>query len=344
MKKKVLIIICSLLIVFSFQTVTEALFVVPPKWPKPAYDFTKNPLSAEKVELGCALFYDPILSRDSSVSCASCHSQFTALPHVDHALSHGINDRIGNRNSPALMNLAWQNKFMWDGAVNHLDVQALAPISNHLEMDEKIENVVRKLQRNNLYKRMFNTAFGDSLATGEYTLKAISQFMLTLVSSNAKYDSVMLGKAKFSEQEKKGYGLFKKNCAACHTEPLFTNASFENNGLPVDTTLNDIGRIGITHIPSDSLKFKVPTLRNIEFSQPYMHDGRFKKLQEVLKHYVFGINKSKTLSPYLSKPIMLKPSEQVDIIAFLLTLTDKKFLFDQRFSYPKNLFSKAAKD
>ena len=344
MKKKVLIIICSLLIVFSFQTVTEALFVVPPKWPKPAYDLTKNPLSAEKVELGRALFYDPILSMDSSVSCASCHSQFTAFTHVDHALSHGINDRIGNRNSPALMNLAWQNKFMWDGAVNHLDAQALAPISNHLEMDEKIENVVRKLQRNNLYKRMFNTAFGDSLATGEYTLKAISQFMLTLVSSNAKYDSVMLGKAKFSEQEKKGYALFKKNCAACHTEPLFTNASFENNGLPVDTTLNDIGRMGITHNPADSLKFKVPTLRNIEFSQPYMHDGRFKKLQEVLKHYVFGITKSKTLSPHLLKPITLKPSEQVDIIAFLLTLTDRKFLFDQRFSYPKKLFSKAAKD
>lgn len=344
MKKKVLIIICSLLIVFSFQTVTEALFVVPPKWPKPAYDLTKNPLSAEKVELGRALFYDPILSMDSSVSCASCHSQFTAFTHVDHALSHGINDRIGNRNSPALMNLAWQNKFMWDGAVNHLDAQALAPISNHLEMDEKIENVVRKLQRNNLYKRMFNTAFGDSLAKGEYTLKAISQFMLTLVSSNAKYDSVMLGKAKFSEQEKKGYALFKKNCAACHTEPLFTNASFENNGLPVDTTLNDIGRMGITHNPADSLKFKVPTLRNIEFSQPYMHDGRFKKLQEVLKHYVFGITKSKTLSPHLLKPITLKPSEQVDIIAFLLTLTDRKFLFDQRFSYPKKLFSKAAKD
>lgn len=344
MKKKVLIIICSLLIVFSFRTITEALFVIPSKWPKPTYDFTKNPLSAEKVELGRALFYDPILSRDSSVSCASCHSQFTAFTHVDHALSHGINDRIGNRNSPALMNLAWQNKFMWDGAVNHLDVQALAPISNHMEMDEKIENVVKKLQRNNLYKKLFKKAFGDSLATGEHTLKAISQFMLTLVSSNAKYDSVMLGKAKFSEQEKKGYALFKKNCAACHTEPLFTNTSFENNGLPIDTTLNDIGRMGITHNPGDSLKFKVPTLRNIEFSQPYMHDGRFKKLQEVLKHYVFGVNRSKTLSPHLAKPLMLKPSEQVDLISFLFTLTDKKFLFDQRYAYPKKLFLKEAKD
>lgn len=344
MKKKALLIICSLVIVFAFQTVTEPLFVVSPKWPKPAYDFNKNPLSADKVELGRALFYDPILSKDSSISCASCHSQFTAFTHVDHALSHGIYDRIGNRNSPALMNLAWQNKFMWDGAVNHLDVQALAPISNHLEMDEKIETLVKKLQRNTLYKKLFLKAFGDSIVTGEHTLKAISQFMLTLVSSNAKYDSVILGKAKFTEQEKKGYTLFKKNCAACHTEPLFTNASFENNGLPVDTTLNDIGRMGITHNPSDSLKFKVPTLRNIEFSQPYMHDGRFKKLQEVLKHYVFCVTKSKTLSPHLAKPIMLKPSEQVDIISFLLTLTDKKFLFNQKYSYPKKIFSKAAKD
>lgn len=344
MKKYALIIICSLIIVFSFQTVTETLFVVPPKWPKPAYDFTKNPLSAEKVELGRALFYDPILSQDSSVSCASCHSQFTAFTHVDHALSHGIKDRIGNRNSPALMNLAWQNKFMWDGAVNHIDVQALAPISNHLEMDEKIENVIKKLHRNKLYKKLFKNAFGDSLATGEYALKAISQFMITLVSSNAKYDSVMLGKVKFTDQEKSGYALFKKNCAACHTEPLFTNASFENNGLPVDTTLNDFGRMVITHNPLDSLKFKVPTLRNVEFSQPYMHDGRFKKLQEVLKHYVFGINKSKTLSFHLEQPLMLKPSEQIDIIAFLLTLTDKKFLFDQRYSYPKKLFSGQARE
>jgi cytochrome c peroxidase len=233
---------------------------------------------------------------------------------------------------------------MWDGAVNHLDVQALAPISNHLEMDEKIENVVDKLQRNKLYRKLFFDAYGDSLVTGEYTLKAISQFMLTLISSNAKYDSVMLGKAKFTEQEKKGYSLFKKNCSACHPEPLFTNASFENNGLPVDTTLNDIGRIAITHNSNDSLKFKVPTLRNTEFSQPYMHDGRFKKLQEVLKHYVFGVTKSKTLSSHLIKPIMLKPSEQIDIIAFLYTLTDKKFLFNQRYSYPKKIFSKGAKD
>lgn len=339
MKKKALVIIVFLLIVFAFQTTTENLFVVPSKWPKPKYDFNKNPLTKEKVELGRALFYDPILSKDSTISCASCHSQFTAFTHVDHALSHGINDRIGNRNSPALMNLAWQNKFMWDGAVNHLDVQALAPISNHLEMDEKIENVVKKLQRNNLYKKLFKSAFNDSLATGEYTLKAISQFMLSLVSSNAKYDSVMLGKAKFTEQEKKGYVLFKKNCSACHTEPLFTNVSFENNGLPVDTILNDIGRMGITHDPNDSLKFKVPTLRNVEFSQPYMHDGRFKKLSEVVKHYVFGVKKTNTLSSHLNIPIMLKPSEQVDLIAFLHTLTDKKFLFDQKHSYPKKLFS-----
>lgn len=332
-------------ILFSaFYYVDKITFVVPKNWPKPVYDFSKNSLSQSKIDLGRTLFYDPILSRNNTISCASCHSQYSAFTHIDHALSHGIDDKIGNRNSPALMNLAWQNVFMYDGAINHLDVQALAPISNPLEMDENISHVIKKLQSSKLYKGLFFKAFNDSIITGEHALKALSQFMLTLVSSNSKYDSVMRNQKQFTIQEKNGYELFKRNCATCHTEPLFTNYQFMNNGLAVDTTLNDFGRYGITKNTNDSLKFKVPTLRNIEFSYPYMHDGRFKKLSQVLNHYTEGVVKTKTLANELNQPIALTSNEKVDIIAFLLTLSDKSFLFNPKYSYPKNIFATQAKD
>jgi len=310
---------------------------VPKGWPKPTYDFKKNPLNEATIELGRQLFYDTVLSRNNQVSCANCHLQQTAFTHIDHALSHGIEDRIGNRNSPALVNLAWGKLFMWDGAVNHLDVQALAPIENHLEMDEKIAHVVQKLQSSKTYRSRFYKAFGDSTVTGERTLKSISQFLLSLVSTNSKYDQVMRKEkgVQFSESEQKGYELFKKHCASCHTEPLFTNGLFENNGLIPDSTLNDIGRMGITHRSSDSLKFKVPTLRNIERSPPYMHDGRFRNLQMVLFHYSNGIHASPTLSPQLKNAIALNEQEKGCVIAFLKTLTDTEFLMNPKYGYPK---------
>ena len=340
MKKSLLLLIGICFTISGFTILKEKLFYVPKDWPKQEYDFSKNPLTHDKVELGRALFYDPVLSKDNTISCNSCHSQFTAFAHVDHALSHGINNLIGSRNAPALMNLAWQKSFMWDGAINHLDMQPLAPIANEKEMASNIDSVVKKLQRTKLYPTLFLKAFGDSIITGEHTLKAISQFMLTLISNNSKYDSVMRKQATFTEQEKNGYTLFKLTCSGCHQEPLFTNQQFENNGLTIDATLNDIGRMKITLDPNDSLKFKVPSLRNIEFSYPYMHDGRFKKLTEVLNHYISGIQKSKTLSKKLEVPILLSSNEKVDIIAFLLTLTDRSFLFNTDFSYPKELLLK----
>ncbi len=331
MRNKFIILVLIGLFIASFSIKNEPIFVVPQNWPKPHYDFNKNPLSTDKIELGKALFYDPILSRNDKISCASCHSPYNAFTHVDHALSHGIDDRIGTRNSPALMNLAWHKSFMWDGAINHIDMQALAPMSNALEMDSKIENVVAKLQQSTIYTKLFYQAFGDSMITGEHTLKAISQFMLTLVSANSKYDSVMRKQTEFTSQERKGFELFQQHCGSCHKQPLFTNLQFENNGLPIDKTLNDFGRMNITKDAKDSLLFKVPTLRNIEFSYPYMHDGRFKKLSEVLNHYTSGVQQSKTLSKQLQKKIILTPNEKADIIAFLLTLSDKEFLFNPKF-------------
>jgi cytochrome c peroxidase len=318
----------------------QDLFVKPKNWPDPIYHFNRNQLTKEKILLGRVLFYDPILSNDSTISCNSCHSPFNAFTHVDHALSHGIHDSIGTRNSPALMNLAWQNTFMWDGAINNLDMQSLAPISHPAEMASHINDVVKKLNRSKLYKKLFDDAYQDSIATGEKTLKAIAQFMLTIVSANSKYDKVMNKKAEFTVQEQNGYQIFKKNCASCHTEPLFTNGTFANNGIGTDTVLNDIGRMKVTQRKEDAYKFKVPTLRNIEFSYPYMHDGRFKKLGEVLNHYSNGIKQSETLSGKLKSGITLSANEKVDLMAFLLTLSDKQFLFDSNFAYPKEFLSK----
>jgi cytochrome c peroxidase len=238
------------------------------------------------------------------------------------------------------MNLAWQNTFMWDGAINNLDMQSLAPISHPAEMASHINDVVKKLNRSKLYKKLFDDAYQDSIATGEKTLKAIAQFMLTIVSANSKYDKVMNKNAEFTVQEQNGYQIFKKNCASCHTEPLFTNGTFANNGIGTDTVLNDIGRMKVTQRKEDAYKFKVPTLRNIEFSYPYMHDGRFKKLGEVLNHYSNGIKQSETLSGKLKSGITLSANEKVDLMAFLLTLSDKQFLFDSNFAYPMEFLSK----
>ena len=335
MRRKFIVIGCIILWVglLSFKRKGRHSFVVPTGWPQPAYNFKSNPLSKDKIALGRKLFYDPILSRDSTISCSSCHLQYTAFTHVDHDLSHGIDGKIGKRNAPALMNLAWNTSFMWDGAVNHLDMQALAPISNPVEMDESIANVIRKLQMTSAYPHLFYNAFDDSTITGEHVLKAMSQFMLTLVSANSKYDRVKRGEEKFTEQENRGYQLFLQNCSSCHTEPLFTNQQFENNGLTPDDSLHDIGKMAVSHNSADSLKFKVPTLRNIEYSHPYMHDGRFKNLNQVLVNYVKGARISPTLSPQLQNGIHLSSNEKIDLIAFLLTLTDKEFLYNPQFSY-----------
>jgi cytochrome c peroxidase len=333
--KKIIFLFVILYVTLSAHiAIKDNFFSIPAKWPKPNYDFSKNPLSQEKIELGRALFYDPILSRDNSISCNSCHSSFTAFAHTDHALSHGIDNRMGTRNAPALMNLAWEKTFMWDGAVNHLDMQPLAPMSNADEMDSNIDSVVKKLQQTKKYPSLFYSAFNDSVITGEHTLKAISQFMLTLVSANSKYDSVMRKEREFTAQENNGYRLFRQNCAACHAEPLFTNNLFENNGLACDTSLHDCGRMKVTQNPNDSMRFKVPTLRNIEFTYPYMHDGRFKHLSDVMKHYTAGIHSSSSLSEKLKKPIVLSSNEKVDVIAFLLTLSDQEFLHEKKFRDP----------
>lgn len=325
---------CLGMVSFSVDSSTPIYLEVPSGWPKPIYNFKNNPLTEEGFELGRNLFYDPILSRDNTISCSSCHLQQTGFAHVDHELSHGIESRIGNRNAPALINLAWNKHFHWDGGVNNLEVQAINPIENPAEMDEKMANVIVKLQQNQQYKSLFRKAFGDEKITSQRLLKALAQFTVMLQSSNSKYDQVIQGKAAFNSQEQHGYDLFKRHCATCHIEPLFSSKSFENNGLTLDNTLNDYGRIKITNNKKDSLHFKVPTLRNIQFTFPYMHDGRFKTLTEVIKHYN-TLKYNPNMAPALSKPMQLNDKDRVDLVAFLQTLTDRDFLFNPRFGFPK---------
>lgn len=312
---------------------TPVGFKVPQGWPTPTYNFTNNPLTQEGILLGQTLFYDPILSRDSTISCASCHLQATGFAHVDHDLSHGIDNRIGTRNAASIMNIAWSKSFFWDGAITNLDVLPLAPIEHKDEMDLPFVEVVKKIKRDNKYRPLYANAFGTIGISGERTLKALSQYMLTLVSANAKYDAVMAKKDTFTTLEQKGYLLFKQHCSSCHTEPLFTNGNFENNGLPIDTTLNDFGRMRVSTLEADKLTFKVPTLRNIQFTYPYMHDGRFATLTEVLKHYNTGVYQSLTLSEKLKKPMQLSDNQRVEMVAFLKTLTDTKFLLNPKYGF-----------
>ena len=337
-KNQVKIFILSILsfaiLGFAKLAFTPIYIEVPKNWPKPHYDFSKNPLTEEGFQLGRKLFYDPILSRDNTISCSSCHLQQTGFTHVDHELSHGIEGKIGTRNSLTLQNLAWKKSFMWDGGVNHLDMQAVAPITSPTEMDETMANIVAKLLKSESYKTLFQNAFGTNKITGQLTLKAISQYVVSLTSSNSKYDKVIRNEEKFTVMEQNGYDLFKQNCASCHQEPLFSTDKFENNGLTFDPTLNDIGRMKITQHVRDSLKFAVPTLRNIQFTFPYMHDGRLKTLNDVVKHYN-SLKNNKNLPKELSQPMRLSENDRTDLVAFLKTLTDKEFLFNKRFAYQK---------
>jgi cytochrome c peroxidase len=306
--------------------------IIPSGWPTPIYNFSNNTLTSDGFTLGRYLFYDPILSADNTISCGSCHQQFAAFSHSGHDVSHGIYGLLGTRNSPAIQNINWLPEFMHDGGVNHIEVMPLAPITNPVEMDETMTNVISKLSSSGKYKQLFTKAYGDDMVNSQRIFKALAQFMGTMYSYNSKYDMVKAGKDIFTAQEQSGYNIFVQKCASCHKEPLFSDFNYRNNGLSVNIAINDSGRAHITGNPSDRYKFKTPSLRNIEKSGPYMHDGRFGSLDQCINHYVSGITSSPTLDPILSSGIALSTQDKSDIKAFLKTLTDTKFLTDSRYS------------
>lgn len=316
------------------KTATPVTFSIPKNFPNPAYDFAGNPLTKEGIELGRKLFYDGILSKDGNFPCASCHQQFAAFSTFDHDLSHGVGDAFTTRNAQGIFNLAWQTEFHHDGGIKNLELQPLAPITAANEMGETVENVVRKLKENGAYRQAFAAAFGDEEITSQRMLKALAQFTVSLVSANSKYDKVKRGEDVFNFYESAGYVVFQSKCAICHKEPLFTDNSFRNNGIGLNPFLLDGGRSRITGAASDSLKFKVPSLRNVVLTYPYMHDGRFTSISQVLQHYRSGVQQSATLDTFLKSGIALSNAEIVNLTAFLKTLTDSAFISDSRFAAP----------
>jgi cytochrome c peroxidase len=328
-KSLIFIALFSLIIIVACQKKADEnpliAFAQPAHFPKSSYDFTKNPLTTEGVALGKKLFYDPILSADNTISCGSCHQQQSAFAHQSHDFSHGIKDKLGSRNAPSLQNLAWQTDFSWDGGIPHLDLFPFNPIENPVEMGEKVKNVLLKLENHKEYPNLFKKAFNTEGVTTERLMKALSQFQLQIVSADSRYDQFINSNlAALNTEEKEGLMLFKQHCESCHKAPLFTDNSFKNNGL--EAVGNDFGRSAITLDTMDSRKFKVPTLRNIEKTAPYMHDGRIRKLEDVVEHYRTGIKPSKTLDNALKKPIIMSENDKKNMVLFLKTLTDNAFL------------------
>jgi cytochrome c peroxidase len=316
----------------SGSNTTPLTLEIPRGWPAPGNIFDANPITQEGFELGRKLFYDGRLSKDGNFPCASCHQQFAAFSTFDHSLSHGFDNQFTTRNAPGLFNLAWHKELHWDGGINHLEVQPLAPITAPNEMAETVENVLVKLRSDETYRKMFKAAFNRDEINSQMMLRALSQFMGMMVSADSKYDKVKRGEASFTEAEARGYQLFLTNCSACHREPLFTDLSYRNTGMPMDPTLKDRGRMGITRQSSDSLKFKVPSLRNVMLTGPWGHDGRFFSVGQVLDHYRSGVVNGSTTDPLLKNGIRLDIYEKNDLIIFLRTLTDSSFINDRRFS------------
>jgi cytochrome c peroxidase len=311
-------------------------FEVPKGWPKPLYDFSKNPITQEGFELGRKLFYDNRLSKDQQISCGTCHQQFAAFSTFEHPLSHGVNNQQTTRNAPALQNLAWQENFMADGGITHLDLQPLAPITAENEMAETIIHTINKIKADTVYQRMFKAAFGKDAINTQGMGKAISQFMLMLVSNNSKYDRVMRGEDSFQLAEKLGYQIFQTKCINCHPAPFFTDRQFHNAGLPLDDYLKDYGRMKITGNSKDSLLFKTPSLRNVAITAPYGHDGRFNSLISLFEHYRSQMVLGPTTDTAFKNRLPLSNFEIGQLRAFLNTLTDLSFIKDPSFADPSN--------
>jgi cytochrome c peroxidase len=325
--------------VFGFCCVisifTPFPFRVPKGFPPPVYVFQNNTRTKEGFELGRKLFYDGKLSKDGNFPCSSCHQQFAAFATYEHRLSHGFNNQFSFRNAPGLFNLAWEKELHWDGGINQIEMQPLAPMLDPHEMAEDLNRVLIKLKKDKYYPLLFVRAFGSPGISSQRILRALAQFTASLVSADSKYDQVKRGEKHFNEYEQTGYTIFQQKCARCHREPLFTDLSYRNTGMESDSTLQDFGRMRITGRKEDSLKFRVPSLRNVFLTFPYGHDGRFSTISDVLEHYNSGIVQSATLDTSLRKGIPISDNDRFYLISFLGTLTDSNFIKDPKFSDPQ---------
>lgn len=298
-----------------------------------------NPLTAEGVDLGRRLFYDKRLSADGSMACASCHMPQYSFDD-NKPFSIGVNGAVGKRNAMPLINLAWSSSFFWDGRRSSLELQAHDPVVSPSELNTTWPEVVARLQADPDLVERFYRAFGTRAIDSTLVVKAIAQFERTLISFSSRYDQFVFGNNPnaLSEQEQRGYQIFLQEglCNHCHTEGLFTDHAFRNNGL--DASPGDPGRGAITGNAQDVGTFKVPTLRNIALTAPYMHDGRFQTLEQVVQHYSSGIAAgSPNLDIHLQAAgngINLSPQQQADLVAFLQALTDSSFITNPAFQNP----------
>jgi len=300
-----------------------------------------NPLTQEGVALGKKLFFDTILSGDETQSCASCHDPKKSFTDQQR-LSNGVNDNLGTRNAMPLFNLAWNfdERFAWDGKEFSLEKQALEPVSNPIEMHGNWENITKKLQNNLEYKDLFLRAFGTSIIDSTLVTKAIAQFERTLISGNSKFDKYLRGEINLTPEEQNGFDVFmdesKGDCFHCHgsdNNPIWSDNKFHNNGL--DNVFVDLGLGKITGDPKDNGKFKSPSIRNLAFTAPYMHDGRFATLEEVINHYSEGLKRSPTIDPLMKKVdeggVHLSTQDKSNLKAFLQTLSDYDFINNPTF-------------
>lgn len=311
-----------------------------------------NPVSVEGAALGRYLFYDPILSSDSTMSCSSCHQQKSAFSDSPKQFSIGSKGELMKRNTMSLFNLAWYPALFWDGRAASIEEQVFHPVRTYNEMDLKWNIAEKRIEKSKFYKPLFNQVFGKQKIDSVQISKAIAQFLRTLISNQSKYDQVLNGEAYFTKEEYDGFVLvndqMKGDCIHCHVtdgNALGTIAVFSNNGLdkiadPQD--YKDKGRGIVTGKQSDHGKFIVPTLRNLAFTAPYMHDGRFNTLKEVMTFYTSGVQDCANLDPKMEyvhqKGTKLTLEEKENVIAFLLTLSDSSFVTNPEFSDPFKTF------
>lgn len=309
-----------------------------------------NALTEQGVQLGRMLFYEKTLSKNNMISCASCHKQEFAFDDTAN-FSIGVLGLKGKRQAMAIFNTAWHsNEFFWDGRAHLLRDQSLLPIQDTLEMFETLPSIINKLSDNPMYKVQFTKAFGTSEVNSEKISKALEQFMNSIVSNESKYDKYLAGSATLTTSEDNGRKLFFQEynqffpaqsgaeCSHCHSGFNFTNNDYMNNGLDTDASITDIGREKVTNNIADKAKFKVPSLRNIALTAPYMHDGRFKTLEEVVDHYNNGLKASTYIDPALENTrgtgLMLNAQQKADLVNFLKTLTDNSLVNNPKYKSP----------
>ncbi len=298
-----------------------------------------NPMTEEGIALGRMLFYDPILSGDGTLSCAGCHKVEFSFTD-ERQFSEGIDGSIGTRQAMHIVNLGWMPKLFWDGRANGMEEQALGPVENPIEMKDTWENVVAKLSAHDEYPDLFWAAFGEEPITKEQAVKAIAQFERTMISGDSRYDVIVeRNEGFFTDAEQEGFEIFnteRGDCFHCHGGTLFTDNLFHNNGL--DSLFTDVGLEEVTGDPLDRGLFKTPSLRNNELTAPYMHDGRFETLEEVIDHYSEGLHNSPTIDPLMKQiaqgGIHLTDEEKSNLLAFLKTLTDTSFINNPAFKNP----------